>query len=406
MTKKLFIITGEHSGDTHAAAVVKQIKDLNTNIEIEAIGGVGLRELGVKLFVDHSKMSAVGLTPKILLDHIFLGKRVVDYLKKEYKPDLVLLIDYGVFNLNISKFLKKQGKQGKVGIKVYYYIPPQIWASRKWRINTVKKNIDKVMTIFPFEKSMYEKEGIEAEFVGHPLVSQLPPEADKDEFFEKYGLDKNKKLVSIFPGSRSFELKNLMPVFLKAAQIIKSKNNNVQFIISQAPNIKDETFEASLRGGHKPDAAIQKNTTGLLRHFVPCNDETSYIPVIKGDNHSLLSTSDALILASGTVALEAALYQTPMIISYKGPWLYYFAYRLVRCIKRVCLPNIIMDKDIVPELLQSNSKPEIIAENILKLINDESARNAMIADLSKVKEILSSKDSSTEVANIIVQALR
>ena len=140
-----------------------------------------------------------------------LGKRIVDYLVKEFKPDAVLLIDYGVFNLNISKFLKK------AGIKVFYYIPPQVWASRKWRINTIKKNIDEVLCIFPFEKEMYESYGIKTHYCGHPLVSQLPEKADKDDFFEKHGLDKNKKLVSIFPGSRVFELKNLMSVFIKTA---------------------------------------------------------------------------------------------------------------------------------------------------------------------------------------------
>ena len=200
--KKLFIITGELSGDKHASAVVKNLRELRDDIEIQAIGGENLKALGVKLFVDHSKahMSAMGLTPKILFDHLTLGKRVVDYLKNDYKPDLVLLIDYGGFNLNISKFLKK------AGIKVFYYIPPQIWASRKWRIKTVKENIAKVMTIFPFEKEMYEKAGIDAQFVGHPLISQMPQRAQRDSVFEKYGLDKNKKLISIFPGSRVFEL--------------------------------------------------------------------------------------------------------------------------------------------------------------------------------------------------------
>lgn len=372
--KKLFIVTGELSGDTHAAAVVEQIRAQGGDIEVEAVGGANLRELGVKLFVDHSKMSAMGLNFKILFDHIRLGKRLVEYLKNEYKPDLVLLIDYGGFNLNLSKFLKKEG------IKTFYYIPPQIWASRKWRIKTVKKNISKVLTIFPFEKAMYEKEGIDAEFVGHPLVAQLPAPANRDDFFEKYGLDKNKKLVSIFPGSRTFELQNLMDVFLGAAKILKEKENNVQFVISQAPSIKDETFE---------------------KYF-----KNSDIPVIKNDNHALLSVSDALILASGTVALEAALYQTPMIISYRGPWFYYLVYRLVRCINRVCLPNIILDKDVVPEILQGDCKAEIIAENIHKLLTDEAERTAMIEDLGHVKSLLSKHQAAKEAANAIISALK
>lgn len=373
--KKLFIVTGELSGDKHACAIVQNLLQSREDIEIEAIGGENLKKLGVKLFVDHSDahMSAMGLSPKILFDHLTLGKRLVDYLINDYNPDLVLLIDYGGFNLNISKFLKK------AGIKVFYYIPPQIWASRKWRIKTVKKNIDKVMTIFPFEKEMYEKENIDAQFVGHPLVSQMPPKADKNEVFERYGLDKNKKLISIFPGSRVFEIQNLMKTFLSAAEIIKQKRSDVQFVIAQADSLKDEIFKKYLAD--------------------------SDIKVIKNDNYSLLSVSDALMLASGTVALEAALYETPMIISYKGPWIAYFIYKLVRCIDRVCLPNIIMDKDIVPELLQADSNPNIIASSILKIIEDEDYRQNMINDLSKVKAILSEHEASKEAADILSRAL-
>ena len=375
MTKKLFIITGELSGDKHASLVVKNLLETRQDIEIEAIGGENLKKLGVKLFIDHSKvhMSAMGLTPKILFDHITLGKRVVDYLKNEYKPDLVLLIDYGGFNLNISKFLKKEG------IKVFYYIPPQIWASRKWRIKTVKKNISKVMTIFPFEKEMYEKAGIDAQFVGHPLITQMPPAANRDAVFEKYGLDKTKKLISIFPGSRTFELQNLMKTFLKSAELIRKKHDDVQFVIAQADSLKDSIFNKYLG---KTD-----------------------IKVIKNDNYSLLSVSDALMLASGTVALEAALYSTPMIISYKGPWIAYFVYRLVRCIDRVCLPNIIMDKDIVPELLQADSNPKVISQNLLKILEDNDYRNNMVEDLSKVKAILSKHEAAKEVAQTISSEL-
>ncbi len=374
--KKLFIVTGELSGDKHASLVVKQLLNLRSDINIEAIGGENLKKTGVKLFVDHSKahMSAMGLTPKILFDHMTLGKRLVDYLTKEYKPDLVLLIDYGGFNLNISKFLKK------AGIKVFYYIPPQIWASRKWRIKTVKKNIDKVMTIFPFEEEMYKKEGIDVRFVGHPLISQMPQAANRDSVFEKYGLDKTKKLVSIFPGSRTFELHYLAKTFLNAAKIIKEKSPDVQFVIAQADSLNDSTF----------------------KKFINNTD----IKIVKNANYELLSTSDALMLASGTVALEAALYKTPMIISYKGPWFAYFVYRLVRCIDRVCLPNIIMDKDIVPELLMANSNPDTIAENILKILNDETCRNNMIADLSQVKAILSKHEAAKEVAQILDSELK
>ena len=175
--KKLFIITGEYSGDKHAADVVNEIRKLNPDIEIEGVGGSNLASAGVKLYCDHSKMSAVGFNTKIILTHINLGRQVAKYIKEEFKPDMVLMVDYGGFNLNLSKVLSNHG------IKLYYYIPPQIWASRKWRIHTVKKHIDKVLTIFPFEKEMYDEYGIDSQFVGHPLLSQIPPKAYKTHFF-------------------------------------------------------------------------------------------------------------------------------------------------------------------------------------------------------------------------------
>jgi len=371
--KKVFIITGEHSGDMHAASVVKHLRTLDNNIQIEAIGGEYLKTEGIKLFSDHSKMSAVGLSPKIIVDHLSLGKRLIDYLTNEYKPDLVLLIDYGAFNLNIAKFLKK------AKIKTYYYIPPQVWASRKWRINSIKKYIDKVLCIFPFEKTMYEEYDVNVHYCGHPLVSQLPPKANRQEFLERHGFDPNKKLVSIFPGSREFELKQLMKTFVSSAQKLKLEHSDLQFCISHAPNLKDKVFEKYLK--------------------------KSDFKVIKGENHALLSASDALILASGTVALEAALYQTPMLIGYKGPWLLYLIYLMVRCIKNVSLPNIISGKSYVPELVQHKFTVDNICYETEKFLYDKAHREATINGLGEVKNLLSDKYSAQEVANCILEAL-
>lgn len=371
--KKLFIVTGEHSGDMHAANVVRELKNINPEIQIEAIGGENLKNENIKLFSDHSNMSAVGLTPKILINHIKLGKNLVNYLLNDYKPDAVLLIDYGAFNLKIAKYLKANG------IKTLYYIPPQVWASRKYRINRIKKYVDRVFCIFPFEKEMYDKYGIDNVYVGHPLVKQLPPRADRDEFFNKYGLDVNKKLVSIFPGSRVFELKFLMNIFKKTAKYLKNKHPELQFCISHAPNLKDDVFNKYL-----------KDTD---------------IKIIKGDNQALLSVSDALILASGTVALEAALYQTPMIIAYRGPIFFYLVYLFVRCIDKASLPNIITGKELVPEFIQFDVKVEKIAYEIEKMLYQDEYKNNKILELGTVKDCLTDKYSAFEVASEINKVL-
>lgn len=371
--KKVFIITGEYSGDMHAGKVVEILKSQFSDVEVEGIGGENLKKAGAKLFCDHSKMSAFGISFKIIKEHLALEKRVSDYILNEYKPDLVLLIDYGTFNLRVAKHLK-----GK-GIKVFHYIPPQIWASRKWRINGIKKYVDKVLCIFPFEVEMYKKVGIDVHYCGHPLVKQLPQKADKEEFFQKHGLDINKSLVSVFSGSRPLELYFLAKTFLKSADILKKKHPELQICFSQAPNLSDEVFN---------------------KYF----NDIDY-KIIKGENQALLSVSDSLILASGTVALEAALYKTPMVIGYKGPYVLYLIYLMVRCIKRVCLPNIIANKDIVPELVQSKFTVKNICYETEKLLYDKNAHEKMINELGGVKSKLSDKYSAQEVADCIIKAL-
>ena len=374
---KLFIITGEYSGDKHAADIVRELLALNEknncHIDIEAIGGENLKDLGIKLFSDHSKMSSVGISPQIIWNHLRLGSRTIKHLKL-FQPDVVLLIDYGGFNLNIAKVIKKQLPKTKIA----YFIPPQIWASRKWRINTVRKCIDKVFCIFPFEKKLYTQNGIECEFVGHPLIHQIPRNMAKEDFYTKYSLDKDKKLVSIFPGSRVFEIKNLLKTFIKASEIVQKKIPNTQFVIALAPNLKIDT--------------IQK--------FLPQNCN---IPIIQNENYKLLNFSDSLILASGTVALEAAIYNTPMLISYKGPWVLYWIYLMVRCIKRVSLPNIIMHKSIVKELIQSHSNPKEVAEETIKILTNDKYRTNMIKELKEVEEHLSNLIPAEIVANELLK---
>ncbi len=371
MKKKIFIITGEYSGEIHASNVVKKIKQISDDYIFEGIGGDNLKAQGVKLFEHIRNLSAVGISLQIIIKHFLLGKRLLKYLKDDYKPDLVLLVDYGGFNLNMAKYLKLAG----VKTKIFYYIPPQVWGSRKYRIKKIKKYVDKVLCIFPFEVPMYKSYGIDVHYCGHPLIHQLPPRAYRKGFFEKYGLDTSKKLVSIFPGSRVFELKYLMNIFKKAVNILAQKHPELQFCISQAPNLSDETFD---------------------KYFGDCD-----LKVIKGDNQALLSVSDALILASGTVALEACCYHTPMVIVYNAPKIFYWIYLMVRCIDKVSLPNIIANKWIIPELIVKNAKAELIAQHIEKLLYNQPERTMMISELANVSKMLSDKNSAFEAAKVI-----
>lgn len=374
--KKIFIVTGEHSGDMHASFIVRELRKLNPDIKIEAIGGKSLENEGVKLFSDHSKMAVVGLDAIFgIFSHIKLGQNLVNYLTLEYQPDLVLLIDYGGFNLRLAKELKKRG------IEVFYYISPQVWASRKGRINKVRKYVSKMMTIFPFEEKLYKDKGVNAEYVGHPLISQLPKDFDREDFVRQNNLNPENKIVGIFPGSRKMEINYLMPVFLEAVRLMQEKSANIQFCIGQAPNISDNLINKYL------DEFKNKN-----------NIE---IKVLKNQNHALLANSDAVILASGTITLEAAMYGTPMVISYKAPAIAYYIYLFLRYIKFISLPNIIADRQIVEEFLQNKAKPELISQEILDLLYNNEKREKMVHDLAQIQDILGDKVASREVAKII-----
>ena len=371
--KKVFIITGEYSGDIHGGKVAELLKEKMPEIVIEGIGGENLQKAGVKLFCDHSNMAGFGLSLKMIADHLSLEKKVCDYLLNDFKPDLVLCIDYGAFNTRVAKRLKGSG------IKLYDYIPPQVWASRKWRIKNIKKYFDKVLCIFPFEEDMYKAEGIDVHYCGHPLISQLPEKANKEEFFNKHNLDITRPLVSVFPGSRPLELKFLAETLIGGAKLLQKQHPEIQFCISHAPSLNDDIFDKYVSG--------------------------TDFKVIKGENQALLSVSDALILASGTVALEASLYNVPMVIGYKGPYILYLAYLLLRCIKKVSLPNIVTGEDIVPELIQAKFTKDNICYETERLLYDKEYRAGTIEKLKHVREKLSDKYSAKEVAECILNVL-
>jgi lipid-A-disaccharide synthase len=375
--KKIFIVTGEHSGDLHASFVVRELKKLVPDIIVEAVGGSNLEAEGVKLFSGHAKMSVVGTYAfRAIINHVQLGKNIANYLKNEYKPDLVLLIDYGGFNLRLASVLKK------MGIPVFYYVSPQIWASRKGRLKKIKKYISKMMVILPFEEKIHREAGVNAEYVGHPLVSQLDFSINKDNFIKENNLDPNKKIVGIFPGSRIMEVNNMLEIFLKSASLVSQKIDNLQFCIGQATNISDEIIQNKL-----------KMHSGID------------VKVIKNQNHALISSSDVLMLASGTITMEATLYKTPMVVSYKAPQFAYLVYLLIRYIKFIALPNIISGRKLIQEYVQHNAKPELIAAETISLLSDEIKRRNMILELNNVNDMLGNKVSSFEVARIIKEYL-
>lgn len=376
MSKNIFIVTGEHSGDIHASFVVKELKKLIPDVKIAGVGGIEMKNADVHLIHDHSDMAVLGLDSlKKIPHHIKLGKDILSFLEKDFKPDAVLLIDYGGFNLRLAKELKKKH------YKVFYYISPQIWGSRKGRVKKIKAYVDKMMLILPFEEKIHKECGVNGEYVGHPLKSQLPEAISKEELCKKYNLDPQKPVISIFPGSRTIEIKLLLKIFYDTAFEMIKKQQDIQFCLAQSGNI----------------------TTEYLSNFTRLTDPENKlnVKIIQNASSELLSGSDMLLVKSGTVTLEAAIYNTPMIISYKTYRLAYYIYLLVKKIDWLGLPNIILNKTIIPEFLQYNTDPVEMAKMALNLLNETPQRAEMLENLSKVNKLLTNKVASQRVAEIL-----
>lgn len=347
--KRIFIITGDASGDLHGSYVVKAFRQKLPHVEIEAIGGHYLAETGIPIFYNQRKMGALGLSVlRAVPSHFFLGKRLVQHLK-QWKPDAVLLIDYGIFNLWIAKHLKK------LGIRVFYYVPPQVWASRRWRIQTIKRYVDHVFCIFPFEEPLYKSYGIPVTFVGHPLAEQLSPAPDRAGFCKAYGLNPDLPIIGVFPGSRTSEVKHLMAPMIKALPLIEaSLGQRYQFLLARSPGVSDEVFEQAI-------APVREVTRNLSFHILP------------HQNHAILALSRAALVASGTVTLEAALYCTPVVIAYPLSGIAHFFFKTFSYVRHIGLPNLLATSDdaFLPELIRDNVTPEKLAESIKPFLSED-----------------------------------
>jgi lipid-A-disaccharide synthase len=387
---KLFIITGDYSGDVHAARVAHALRKQEPDIQIEAVGGRNLQALGVPLFSDQSRMNRMGLGSVLGAPyHYFLGKRIIAHLKT-FRPDAVLLIDYGVFNLIMAREIKK------LGIPVFYFIPPQVWASRKGRISKIKASVDHVFCIFPFEEPLYQSHGIPVTYVGHPLIGELPPAANRVAFCQSHGLNPNQPLIGIFPGSRKMEIDYLLKDIIGSLSIIRQSCPNAQFVLAQAPSLKPEFFETRLKEALNSLSETERNALAPV------------LKIVENENQAVLSVSDALIAKSGTTTFEASLYRTPMVIMYKGhPLAYQLAIRLcyLPCIG---LPNIVTDMDNppVPELWQKAVNPAQIAHAILPLLDPQSPEvQAQHAAFEKIHDLFNVGEAPTNVASGIFRLL-
>jgi lipid-A-disaccharide synthase len=375
LSPKIMLIAGEASGDLYGAHLVKSLRSYLPEGRFYGIGGVHMQKEGVTLIQEISRLGVTGVWEVLTkLNTIRKVYFQVLHTLKTSRPDLLILIDYPDFNLRVARIAKK------LKIPIVYYISPQVWAWRQNRIYLIARLITKMIVIFPFEQELYQKVGVDVTWVGHPLIDLVKPKLNKTEFCNQYGLDPSRPLIGLLPGSRENEIKRLYPVMRSAADLISKQNSQIQLILPLAPSIPEEL---PLKfPGQTP------------------------VQIIKNRGYEAMNAADLLIVASGTVTVEAALLKVPMIITYKlSPLTYALGKRLIR-IPYIGMVNLVAEKQLAPELIQQDATPERIAQEALKLLKDPAKLMAIREELARVKEKLGEPGASNRAAQAVMEVLK
>ena len=375
--RNIMIVAGEASGDLHGANLVKEIHRIDSSIRFYGIGGKKLEEAGVELIASSSDTAVVGLTEVASKLRFIL--KVMGLLKKslrEDKPDLLILIDYPDFNLFLARTARKNG------IRVFYYISPQVWAWRKRRIKQIEKVVDRMAVILPFEAQVYDKSNLDVSFVGHPLLDAVKKKYSRKEALKKFGLEEGFITIGILPGSRESEAKELLPEMLKAAEILKHKFASIQFVLPLADTLNID-FVLRITGQYPVE-----------------------VIVIRDDIYDVISISDIVMVASGTATLETALLETPMVIIYKVSTLSYYIGKMLINVNNIGLVNIIAGKTIVPEFIQDEATAANMAEKISDILANSSKMDKIKQELSRVRGNLGSPGAAARTARLVYEMIR
>ena len=363
---KIAILAGEPSGDLIASQLMTYVRSKVKNIEFIGIGGPLMKQQGLRSFFDYSNLSLYGVfqvipnIPKL----IFLRYKLINYLRNE-KPDIFIGVDAPDFNFYIEKKLKQSG------IPTFHYVAPSVWAWRPNRVYKIKKSTDHIFSIFPHEKPLFEKVGIETTFVGHPLANKIPLQSNINKYRKVLKLHRDELVIALLPGSRVGELKAHTDTLLETAQSLLRVYSDAKFLIP-ATNDKNVNF-----------------IKGRIR-----NNPTKNIKLIKGKVDEILSSANIAIAASGTASLQIALHKKPMIIIYKGSWISYFIWKMVRLIPNVSLPNILLNESIVPEMLQHRATPNLLSEKACEIIKDNQYSKKIESKFIKLHKDLKRNTSS------------
>lgn len=370
--KKLYIIAGERSGDLHGSNLVKSLRAHNSALSIRGFGGDEMQKAGVDIVVHYEKLAFMGFLS--LAKNLFTIFKFIKLCKNDiaqFKPDAIILIDYGGFNLKIAKYAKPKG------FKVFYYIPPKVWAWYQSRAFQLKKAVDRLFVILPFEKKFFkEKCDWEVDYVGNPVLDAIKSFKADPSFSSKNGIDRSRKLVALLPGSRKVELKRIVPLMEEVAK----KNGRIQFVVAAVSNLDDQLY-------------------GALR-------DIPNVKFVNDASYDLLSVADAAIVTSGTATLETGIFKVPQVVVYKmGKAEYQVVKRLVE-VKFISLVNLIAAKEVIKELIQDEARVSSINSELIKLLDDKIYRDQMIFNYEEVYRILDTGSASENTARLISEDLK
>ncbi|MBC7187725.1 MAG: lipid-A-disaccharide synthase [Calditrichaeota bacterium] len=369
------IIAGEASGDLHGSSLALALRQLDPELELFGIGGDRMQRAGVELLYHASQMAYMGFTE--VLRHLPALRRAFSRTLHEAtvrRPDLVVLIDYPGFNLRFAEAAKRRG------LKVLYYIVPQLWAWRRGRLTKMARSVHAAAVIFPFEEPLFASAGIPTTFVGHPLLDVLRVTDDRQAFFARHGLDPQRPLLALLPGSRIQEVRSLLPVMLQAVDKLRPTLPGLQAVVAKADTVADDVY-APLLAAHP------------------------HIATARGDTHACLKHADAAAVASGTATLEAACLGTPFVLGYRVSWLSYQLMRRLIRIPYIGLVNVVAGKQVVRELVQGDFAPEPLAAELNMLLQDQTRREAMRRELRLVAEKLGSPGAARRTAELALRLM-
>jgi lipid-A-disaccharide synthase len=369
---RIYIIAGESSGDAHGAVLMQELIELLPGVQFFGAGGPQMQKMAGSPFLIWTQEAVVGLWD-VLVKYPYFRRRFYEMYEqiRRIEPAAVIFVDYPGFNLRLAAYLRRKGFKGKL----IYYISPQVWAWNRGRIPRMAKFLDLMMCIFPFEKLLYEASGLRTEFVGHPMMKELER--------HRKGSPRDPGLVALLPGSRVREVKRIFPVMLQSAQLLRARDGIMRFEASAASEATREMMEKII------DKTGFKNVTIGLRNS--CD---------------LMQRAYVGIVASGTATLESTFHRMPFVLIYKVSWFTYIPGRMLVRVDHLGMPNILAGRQIVPEFIQHEAKPEWIADVVWKIYSSREARDSMLEEMDRVVESLGETGAARRPAEVVLRELQ